>query len=62
MTYNFDPEQWYDNERAFLDHQYRSGKLSEKTYRSALEHLEDTLTEMWARLDGSYQLPEDTAG
>ena len=59
MTYNFDPEQWYDNERAFLDHQYRSGTVSERAYRSALKRLEDALAKMWERLDGSYQMPED---
>ena len=59
MTYNFDPERWYDNERAFLDHQYRSRKISAATYHAALKTLEKTLGEMWARLDGSYQMPED---
>ena len=56
MTYNFNPERWYDNERAFLDHQYRSGEISEKTYCSTLKRLEDKLAEMWERLDRSYIL------
>lgn len=59
MTYNFDPERWYDNEKAFLDHQYRFGELSEDEYRAALKTLEDKMAEMWTRLDGSYQMPED---
>lgn len=59
MTYNFDPERWYDNEKAFLDHQYCSGEISEKTYLAALKNLENKLGEMWTRLDGSYQVPED---
>jgi len=59
MTYNFDPEQWYDNEKTFLDHQYRSGEISDTKYRAALKTLEDKMAEMWTRLDGSYQMPED---
>ena len=59
MTYNFDPEQWYDNERAFLDHQYQSGEMSAKVYRAALKTLEKKLGEMWTRLDGSYQVREE---
>lgn len=59
MTYNFDPERWYDNERAFLDHQFRSGEISENKYRAALKNLENKLGEMWKHLDGSYQVLED---
>jgi hypothetical protein len=59
MTYNFDPERWYDNEKAFLDHQYRSGKISEKKYWVALKNLENKLEKMWTRLDSSYQIPAD---
>ena len=59
MTYNFDPERWYDNEKAFLDQHYQSGEISEKEYRAALKTLDNKLGEMWQRLDGSYQVPED---
>jgi hypothetical protein len=59
MTYNFDPEHWYDNEKAFLDHQYRLGEISEDVYCAALKTLEDKMAEMWMRLDGSYQMPEN---
>ena len=59
MTYNFDPERWYDNEKAYLDHQYRSGEISEKKYQAILTALEDKLAEMWLRLDGSYRMPGD---
>jgi len=59
MTYNFDPERWYDNEKAFLDHQYRSGEISGKKYRAGLKNLENKLGEMWTRLDSSYKIPED---
>ena len=59
MTYNFDPDRWYDNEKAFLDRQYGSGEISKAAYRSALKSLEHRMEEMWVRLDGSYQLPEN---
>ena len=59
MTYNFDPERWYDNERAFLDQQYQSGEMSAKAYRGALKTLEKKLGEMWTRLDGSYKVREE---
>ena len=59
MTYNFDPERWYDNERAFLDHQYRSGKVSEQKYRNDLKRLDEKLEAMWSRLDGSYRINAD---
>jgi hypothetical protein len=59
MTYNFDPERWYDNERAFLDQQYQSGEMSAKAYYAALKTLENKLGEMWTRLDGSYQMGEE---
>ena len=59
MTYNFDPERWYDNERAFLDHRYQSGALSADEHRAALKALEEKLFAMWMRLDGSYRMPED---
>jgi hypothetical protein len=56
MTYNFDPERWYDNERAFLNHEYQSGKMTDQAYVTALKILEDKLDEMWERLDRSYLL------
>lgn len=56
MTYNFDPERWYDNEKAFLDHQNRSGNMPNAEYAAALRDLGKKLEEMWERLDGSYKL------
>lgn len=59
MTYNFDPERWYDNERAYLDHCCQCGALSHEEHRIALNVLEEKLIAMWRRLDGSYHMPED---
>jgi hypothetical protein len=33
MTYNFDPDKWYENEAAFLENRCRSGKI----YRSGFK-------------------------
>ena len=56
MTYNFDPERWYDNEQAYLRHRYRVGKISKEDYAQALKTLEKKLEEMWGRVDGTYQI------
>jgi len=58
MTYNFDPERWYDNEYAFLSRKRRLGEISEKEYAGQLKHLEKRLEEMWARVDGTYCIDE----
>jgi len=57
MTYNFDPDKWYENEIAFLKNNYKSGKISEQEYKEALEELSKRHEEMWSRLDGTYQTP-----
>ena len=57
MTYNFDPDRWYDNERDALKRQFDSGELDAEAYAAAVEDLERRYDEMVDRLDGSYQLP-----
>ena len=39
MTYNFDPDKWYENEIAFLEKRYKSGEISEQEYKEASEKL-----------------------
>lgn len=56
MTYNFDPDKWYENEVAFLENNYKFGKISEKEYKSSLEELSKRHEDMWRRLDGTYQI------
>ena len=58
MTYNFDPDRWYEIERAALDRRFNSGELSRPEYEGALDELERHYNEMIDRLDGSYQLPK----
>ena len=57
MTYNFDPDKWYENEVAFFENSYKSGKISKQEYKESLEELSNRHEEMWRRLDGTYQIP-----
>ena len=57
MTYNFDPEHWFDIERAALDAAYREGRLDKTAYEKAVASLQRKIDAMWDRLDGSYRLP-----
>ena len=57
MTYNFDPDKWYENEIAYLKCIYKSGKISEQEYKAFLEELGKRHENMWVRLDGTYQIP-----
>jgi hypothetical protein len=58
MTYNFDPDRWYDNERAALEAQRRKQGWSEAEFEAALEDLDRRYDEMLRRLDGTYQIPK----
>ena len=57
MTYNFDPERWYDNERDALERARSAGRLDRTAYEAALDRLQQRVDDLWDRLDGSYQLP-----
>ncbi|MBI5502185.1 MAG: hypothetical protein HY907_18215 [Deltaproteobacteria bacterium] len=57
MTYNFDPEKWYENHRAVLEERRRRGELDDAQLARELEELDRRLEEMVQRLDGTYQLP-----
>jgi hypothetical protein len=57
MTYNFDPELWYDNQRALLESQCERGELGATELEAALADLERRYEEMLDRLDGTYHIP-----
>ena len=57
MTYNFDPDKWYDIERELLEGRLRKGEISEQASKIAVEALDRRYDEMLDRLDGSYQIP-----
>jgi hypothetical protein len=56
MTYNFDPDKWYENELVYLESRLKSGKISKEEFRRATEKLEKKYQDIWDRLDGSYQI------
>ncbi len=57
MTYNFDPDRWYENERAAIVERFRSGDINARQYEDAIEDLDGRYDEMLERLDGTYQIP-----
>jgi hypothetical protein len=58
MTYNFDPERWYENEYVALEDLHRKGDLTDEEFEKTCSDLLDRYEEMVARLDGTYQLPK----
>lgn len=58
MTYNFDPDRWYEDERGMLDARYRAEEISEQAYKDAISELDRRYDEMLDRLDGTYQVPK----
>lgn len=58
MTYNFDPEAWFDRERAAAEHRHRLGQLDDDELSARIAELERRYEEMVARLDGTFVLPE----
>jgi hypothetical protein len=58
MTYNFDPDRWYDNEQFVIQLKFKSGQVAKQEYDKAIEALDIKYAKMWERLDRSYQLPK----
>ena len=58
MTYNFDPERWYDNELAYLKRQLQTGRMDDQRYRKKCEEIRRRYEAMWRQLDGTYQIPD----
>jgi hypothetical protein len=58
MTYNFDAEKWYENQKALLEARRERGELPDAEFALAVEELDRRYDEMVARLDGTFQLPE----
>lgn len=60
MTYNFDPDRWYENERSVIEEERRSGKISAWQYHDAIDDLQRRYDDMMDRLDGTFQIPSNT--
>ena len=50
MTYNFDPDRWYENELAVLKALYKAGELSAQEYEEVVNDLDRRYDEMLDRL------------
>lgn len=57
MTYNFDPERWWERELAALQARHERGEFDDEALAVAVRNLETRLDEMVERLDGSFTLP-----
>jgi len=62
VTYNFDPDRWYENQRRLLDARRERGEIDEAAYEAALEQLETRVEEMTRRLDAAFELPPKDPG
>jgi len=60
MTYNFDPDRWYDNEKLAIDERFRGGEINAREYKEAIDDLDGRFDEMLERLDGTYQIPANS--
>jgi hypothetical protein len=56
MTYNFDPDRWYEDQRRLLELRRRDGTLDEAAFDEAERKLERRYNSMLARLDGTFRL------
>jgi len=59
MTYNFDPDRWLDNELAFLEFEFKTGKIDASDVERRKDKIMDRYDEMVTRLDGTYRMSKE---
>jgi len=59
VTYNFDPDRWFDNELAALEARWKSGAIGATEFETAHEALIQRYEDMVQRLNGTFRLPAD---
>ena len=57
MTYNFDPDRWYESRRSALDARRDRGELDDAEHAQLVDDLDRRFDEMVDRLDGTYRIP-----
>ena len=57
VTYNFDPDHWYEMQQAVLDERHRRGELTTSELEERRLELEQRYHEMIERLDGTFVIP-----
>ena len=56
MTYNFDPDRWYDNQYRALKLSLKRGEIGTEDFQRALDDLYQRYERMIDRLDGTYHI------
>jgi len=56
VTYNFDPDRWYENQRRALDAKRERGDLTDEGYQAGLDDLDRRYEAMTSRLDKPFDL------
>jgi hypothetical protein len=59
MTYNFDPERWYENEYSTLETLYKNGTITDSEFDDRCSNLQKRYEEMLSRLDGTYLIAKE---
>jgi hypothetical protein len=58
VTYNFDPDRWYENQRRALDGRREKGELTDTAYQAELDGLDARFEQMTTRLDKPFELSD----
>ena len=56
MTYNFDPERWYEKEYLALENLHKNGTITDSEFEEQSANLLKRYEKMLSRLDGTYQI------
>ena len=62
MTYNFDPDKWYANQRTALERQRDDGSIGAEAFAQALAELDARYEELVSRLDAEFAIPPEPTG
>ncbi len=62
MTYNFDPDRWYEDQRRLLVARRDAGEIDAATFEALAEDLDRRYDDMVKRLDSTFQLPKGDPG
>lgn len=57
MTYNFDPDRWYEMRLALLEARLQRAEIDRAQFEAALDDLNRQFEDMVDRLDGTYEIP-----
>ncbi len=58
MTYNFDPERWYEKEYSVLETLHQKGCVTDIEFEDRCSKILKRYEAMLSRLDGTYQIPK----